>query len=239
MEQTELLVFLIIFSTITFVLRKFVSRGKAKSLDLLKKLVPMIIISGLLLWFIRKNNFNIAPYILLCLVVYTSAYWFIMIYKKRDRGIRYFMWLGVAIPYIIAPYYDGIISGLLLILGGTMSVIVLVYLYKHPYFNAEWLGGIMDEINSQVSRGKYSSKPVVIYCFTGKRFITSSYGLRIIVKNDKFITKMSKKLHERLGHPNLEEFAYILSRKILREQSNIDTKKQNEDCFENTIDFGN
>lgn len=224
MEQTHILIFMAILMSSSFILRKFLSRGKAKSIDLLKKLVPITLITGSLLWFMQKTDFNIAVYVFLAIVVYTSIYWFIMIYKKRDNGLRFFLWLGAVIPYIITPQFKGIISGMLLLLGATMSVTVFIYLYRHPYFNAEWLRVTLEEINQQVSRGKYSSKPVTAYYSVGKNFIASCPGLRIVAKKDKVILKMSRKLHKKLGSPNLEEFSYLLSRKIEEKQNNHDAK---------------
>lgn len=224
MEQSGLIVFLAVFALSIFTLRKIISRGKARSIDLLKSIVPMVIIAGGLLLLMQKSDLNVAPYILIGLVIYTSIYWFIMIFKKRDSGLRYFLWLGVVIPYVIAPYFDGLISRLLLLLGGIMSIVVLVYLYKHPYFSAEWLKGAVEEINPQVSRGKYSSKPITVYQPAEKRFIASCSGLRIVAKKDRFILKMSKKLHEKLDYPNLKEFGDLLSVKIIEKQGNTDIK---------------
>ncbi len=104
-----------------------------------------------------------------------------------------------------------ILLGLVLISG------FFSHLFRYPYLNAMWLADGAKKAAENIEKGcRYSPKPVSIPVHSKKTSCTSATGLYLLFKKDRAIVKMTKKFHEKLGRPNIEEYAKELVGRIKR-----------------------
>jgi hypothetical protein len=111
--------------------------------------------------------------------------------------------------------------------GWLFFILYFVYLYRYPYLNSAWLMTAVEQTVKEIrGKGKYSTKPVVIKKEINRRFVTGFLGLSLIIKKDRAIGKISRKLHLKCGEPNLEVFFNRLLDKIIEYDSKQKNKKK-------------
>jgi hypothetical protein len=119
----------------------------------------------------------------------------------------------ISIILFVLTFYIPVGFNILSVLVGWFALILyFVDFFRYPYQNSAWLSAVVEEVAAQVqTRGKYSSKPVIIHKSTGRRFVTGMLGLSLMSKTDRLICRLSRKLHRKLGEPNLVEFFDLLA----------------------------
>ena len=101
-------------------------------------------------------------------------------------------------------------------LGITLVTIFLIRQFRYPFLNPMWLHAVVRLVAAEVEEhGRYSSKPIVVdSSFEGRHTTGAIDGLSLIIKKDKVIVRISKKLHAALGRPNLKDFANRIVQRI-------------------------
>jgi hypothetical protein len=149
--------------------------------------------------------------------------------KKRQTWTRFvFIFSGLVLilgsPFVapsVKPIFIG--AGMLLITG------FFIHLFRYPHLNAMWLADAAHRAAENVEKNcRYSSKPVVLPVPSKKTSCAESIGLFLLFKRNAAVVKVSKKLHDKLGNPNMERYAEELVKIIKRTLKDIEDSPQNE-----------
>jgi hypothetical protein len=110
---------------------------------------------------------------------------------------------SIIVPYLHYVWLMLLFSGL----GIVIQACYFKYLRRYPFLNSMWLENALKKSVDKVSRGcSYTTKPVVIDGAFEKRWVSRTlFGCSILIKKDKAIIRMTKKLHNKLGKPNMKE----------------------------------
>ena len=107
--------------------------------------------------------------------------------------------------------FISILLGLALISG------YFFHLFRYPHLNAMWLADTAKKAAENIEKDcRYSPKPVIVPIPSKKTSCTSAIGLYLLFKKNSAIVRMSKYFHEKLGSPNMEEYAKELVKRIKR-----------------------
>ena len=102
-------------------------------------------------------------------------------------------------------------------IGYLFMAFFFIQMFRYPYLHPGWLASAIEEVKLEIkTKGKYSPKPIVIKRGINKRFFTGARGLSLLIKNDRVVCRMSRKLHIKLGEPNMEDFFDKLVERILQ-----------------------
>ncbi|UCE41600.1 MAG: hypothetical protein JSV17_01010 [Candidatus Aminicenantes bacterium] len=105
--------------------------------------------------------------------------------------------------------FISILSGLALISG------YFFHLFRYPHLNAMWLADMAKKAAENIEKDcRYSPKPVIVTTPSKKTSCTSAIGLYLLFKKNRSIVRMSKDFHQKLGRPNMEEYAKELVKRI-------------------------
>jgi hypothetical protein len=154
---------------------------------------------------------------LLFMTPFLVSKWINMI-KGRESAAQAITF-SVALILFYSVYYLPPYPALGAVLVGLCFIIVFFYkVSRYPSLNSSWAVRLIEETAQKVTQqGRYSAKPVIIQIPMERRFITGITGLSILVKKDHAVCWISKKLHQKYGSPNLEEFFTLLCKSILNE----------------------
>ncbi len=105
--------------------------------------------------------------------------------------------------------YISIALGLVFVTG------FFFHLFSYPHLNPMWLADAAKKAAENIEKNcRYSPKPVIVPIQSKNTSCTSAIGLYLIFKKNKVIVKMSKDVHDKLGRPNMEEYAQELVKSI-------------------------
>ncbi len=137
--------------------------------------------------------------------------------KGRQNPLPLVVLVAGVSSSIVVPYTGGV--GLMLVFAGTgilLQACYFFYLRRYPFLNSMWLEDALVNSVPKVAPGcSYSTKPVVIAgTFTGCWVSKTLNGLSVIIKKDKAIFRITRRLHEELGKPNLKELCTEIAKRI-------------------------
>lgn len=149
-----------------------------------------------------------------------------VIKKRQPLIIVILLILGIT-PCTMVPYIpDFTLKFVSMGIGLAFLLVFFLYLHKYPYLNPMWLETLIADTAADIEKNcKYTPKPVVIPRHSEKTWTTGFIGLQIIIKNDKCVVKMSRKLHTQLGRPNMETFAKALLNSMFTKMKKEEKKK--------------
>jgi hypothetical protein len=128
--------------------------------------------------------------------------------KGRQHPVPVLVILAGVTCSIIVPYLHYIWLMLLFtVLGIFIQAGYFAYLRRYPFLNSMWLENALTNCVDKVLKGcSYTTKPVVIDGIFEKRWVSRTlFGFNILIKKDKAIIRMTRKLHKKLGEPNMKE----------------------------------
>ncbi|MBN1409695.1 MAG: hypothetical protein JW969_02550 [Spirochaetales bacterium] len=175
-----------------------------------------ITFAGYFKWFYKTS---IDPYIflllsVLALIPFLYTKWYNII-RGRESPFQAILFTIAIILFFVSFFIEAPFNFSIVIIGWIFLITYFVDVFRYPYLNSTWLAVMVDETAKEVqTRGKYSAKPVTLFKPIGKRFVTGTLGISLISKTDRVIARISKKLHKKLGSPNLEVFFTQLINKI-------------------------
>ena len=200
------------------VVQLILNRGKINWLNLaflvgygLAVAIPIVYAS----MFRRETNLSLYLIILICIQGPFILFSLYQVFKGREPllwvlSIIAGLFLISSSPFVPIEY--------MIIPVGSGIILLTVYLYFHlkfPYLNPMWLSSLALDVSKRVEKGgRYSSKPVSININTGKIYTTGTNGFNLVIKKDKVIMRLSRKLHKNLGSPNMELFAQEIAQEI-------------------------
>jgi hypothetical protein len=106
--------------------------------------------------------------------------------------------ISVSVMFYYSAAIFFIIPGVLLIIG------FFIHMFRHPYLNESWLTKLIeDKATGHKSIGKYTSRPIVINKNVNMKLSAGIPGFSLLFKKNKVIARMSYRLFNRLGKPNM------------------------------------
>jgi len=218
-----ILVFLLFYPIILVILFLGMNRGHVQKLPFLAEIlyslaigVPLILAgyfrwqpeSGLvtqLLWLVP----------ILMMVPFLLSKW-MNVAKGRESPLQVVLFSIALLLFYSTVYVSPIQAIVAVSIGMVLIVLFFFTMARYPYMNSGWLYHLIEETAKEIPQtGRYSSKPVHINLSVGRRFITGVYGLSLLAKEDRVICRISRRMHRKIGSPNLEAFFFLLCQKIV------------------------
>jgi hypothetical protein len=99
--------------------------------------------------------------------------------------------------------------------GAPCMTAYLIFFLRYPATNPVWLESIAREAAATVPGGcGYTPKPVTVPVCNRTTFLCGGVGLSVYARRDRTIVQVDRKMHARLGAPNLELFARELAERL-------------------------
>ncbi len=216
MNWINILVFMLVLIPVTILSGKIFSRGKAKTINLTKKsLIPLILVIPYLL-FMEKFPQWFSWFFLAGFVAYFTILGIVRVIRGLESPKRYLLYVGVFIPILFLKFIDNSWVIPVVAINQIMFVFFAIYMFRNPSMNGYWIEAKLEEITEGLKKGcPYGKKPVIVERGNEFPFITGIRGLRIWVKKNRSIVKISKKMHEKIGSPDLLSFSEKLVEEII------------------------
>jgi len=143
------------------------------------------------------------------------GYEFYQCLKGRQTWGPFLLIFSGVILILLSPALELPVKFISIVLGLMLISGFFFHLFRYPYLNAMWLADTAKKAAENIEKDcRYSPKPVSVPTHSKKTSCTSATGLYLLFKKDRAIVKMTKKFHEKLGRPNMEEYARELVKRI-------------------------
>lgn len=218
MTFTFIITFIITFLLTFFSIQFFITHGKIKFKKEFLRIFIVIAIVLVITFFLEKSpeyNSDINTYFFIGVIIFAVFSFFLNV-KRGYSFVFSFLSAASIICLMISFNFEGILFGIFYSFGMGISVFSLYLVWKYPFHNCKWLEGLAYEVSEKIqTKGKYSSKPIIIKINSSKTFLTGNRNLKIWFKKDHVVLKISKKFHKNLNYPNLEDFSELFLREII------------------------
>ena len=143
------------------------------------------------------------------------GYEFYKCIKGRQTWGPFLLILTGIILVLLSPILKLPAKFIIILLGMVLISGFFFHLFRYPHLNAMWLADMAKKSAENIEKDcRYSPKPVIVPTPSKKTSCTSAIGLYLLFKKNKVIVKMKKELHEKLGRPNMDEYAKELVKRI-------------------------
>ena len=133
---------------------------------------------------------------------------------RQAWGPFFLIFIGI-ILILLSPALDLPERFFIILLGLVLLSGFFFHLFRYPHLNAMWLADIAKKAAEGIEKDcRYSPKPVIVPISSKKTSSTSAIGLFLLFKKNRAIVKMKKAFHEKLGRPNMDEYAKELVKRI-------------------------
>ncbi len=228
MNMSAVIIYIAIFGTLLYFLFSWLNRGKKQLKNLALTIVYSIVLGcTVFMTTISKEKPDPVLYfaVIGVLTVYPSYLMILDVIKRRSNATAPSLFFTGLLLAVLTPYLPEKIN----VFAGFGSMLVFagffIYLRAYPHLNFMWLEDAVTRSADAVPKAcKYSSKPVVIHGHFNKRCVSRLSGFLLLIKKDRAIISMDKKLHTKLGAPNLMEFGKQLV-KIITDKTGVEEKK--------------
>ena len=221
--MTAILVFLLFYPVILVILFWGLNRGHVRGLPFLAEIlyslvigVPLIL-AGYFRWQPESRLVTSVLWLIpfLMMVPFLLSKW-LNVVKGRESPLQAALFSIALLLFYSTVYVSPFQAIIAVSIGMVLIVLFFFTLARYPYMNSGWLYHLIEETAREIPHtGRYSSKPVHIDVSVGRRFITGTYGLSLLAKEDRVICRISRSMHRKIGSPNLEAFFSLLCQKIV------------------------
>jgi hypothetical protein len=133
---------------------------------------------------------------------------------RQTWGPFLLIFIGI-ILILLSPVLELPARFIIILLGMAIISGYFFYLFRYPHLNAMWLADTAKKAAENIEKDcRYSPKPVIVPIPSKKTSCTSAIGLYLLFKKNRAIVRMSKDFHQKLGSPNMEEYAKELVKRI-------------------------
>jgi len=163
------------------------------------------------------EKFSPLPYIIYYAVVLLPVFGIELYNWIRGRQTWFrFVTNFIGVMLILSSPFIGFPEKPYLIITGIIFItFFFIYLFRYPHLNPMWLEDTAYKAAENVKKNcGYSSKPVIVHIPSRTTSTSSIRGLYLLFKKKHAIVKISKKFHEKLGRPNMEQYAEELVKMI-------------------------
>ena len=209
-EILSMVIFAATLSLSSFGLKYLMGRKRVPLKKIIRRsMVMMPLILGWILFFSSLSG-RMAFMMNLALMGYVFVmhlYAFLSFKQTLGDTIVYLLAIEPLLLTTLIPGLNIVVGCFLILLSSVSAVYALWRIYKLPFKNYEFFDETLKLCAKKCGEGAYSSKPVVVSLNLRNRFVSSSKGALLVVKNGRMVLRLSKKKHEELGSPNLMELA--------------------------------
>jgi hypothetical protein len=139
--------------------------------------------------------------------------------KRRQTWTRVLLNLAGVVLLLSSPFLEAPLKLTAILAGLVLVTAFIVYHFRYPHLNAMWLAKAAEKAAADVEKDrKFSPKPVVLAVESRRTSLAKVRGLTLIFKRRNAIVRMTKDFHERMGRPNMEQFARKLVN-LIREEA--------------------
>lgn len=219
MDITVIIVYISVFGILLYFLFSWLNRGKKQFRNLLLTILYsatvgcIVFVSSI----VREKPNPILYFSVLGILTFWPVFLMILdVIKRRQSLIALVFFLPGLTGAIITPYLPEKINMISSLGSIVLFTCFFLYLRNYPHLNFMWLeDAVIRSAKMSNKPCKYSSKPVVIFRDFEKSWVCRIKGLLILIKKDRAIISIKKKLFIKLGCPNLMEFGDLLINIIL------------------------
>jgi len=207
-EILSMVIFAATFGFFSFGLRCLMGRKRVPLKRIARRsILVMPLIFGWVLFFssLSGRMVFIVDLILMVYVFIMHLYAFLSFKQTLGDTIVYLLAIEPLLLTTLVPELNIAADRFLILLSSVSAVYALWRIYKLPFKNYEFFDETLKLCAKKCGEGAYSSKPVVVSLNLRNRFVSSSKGALLVVKNGRMVLRLSKKKHEELGKPNLME----------------------------------
>lgn len=141
----------------------------------------------------------------------------ITLLKGRGPRIRSVCGIVGISSMVLVPVFPERLVLVPIIIGFAGIGIFLTYHFRYRALNPMWLHSIVVEAAKDLPKGcPFSPKPITVVIPSKKAFQSGVFGCSVYVRKDRTTVWLKKKLHKKLGEPNLELFARNVAELIQR-----------------------
>lgn len=209
-EILSMMIFATTFGFFSFGLRYLMGRKRVPLKRIARRsILVMPLMFGWVL-FLSSLSGRMVFMVDLILMVYAFVmhlYAFLSFKQTLGDTIAYLLAIEPLLLTTLIPGLHIVVDRFLMLLSSVSAVYALWRIYKFPFKNYEFFDETLKLCAKKCGEGAYSSKPVVVSLNLRNRFVSSSKGALLVVKNGRMVLRLSKKRHEELGNPNLMELA--------------------------------
>lgn len=145
------------------------------------------------------------------------GYEFYKCLKRRQTWGPFLLLFAGIILILLSPVLKLPVKFISIALGLVLIFGFFFHLFRYPHLNAMWLADTAKKAAENIEKDcRYSPKPVIVPIPSKKTSCTSAIGLYLLFKKNRAIVRMSKDFHEKMGRPNMEEYAKELVKRIKR-----------------------
>ncbi len=135
--------------------------------------------------------------------------------RKRQTWTRFILIFSGMVLILVSPFIEVPERVFLIGLGLIFVTAFFIHLFRYPHMNVMWLMDTALKAAENIEKNcKYSPKPVVLPIPSKKTHCAGAAGLFLLFKKNSAIVRLSKKFHDKLGNPNMEQYAAELVRRI-------------------------
>ena len=212
----------IIIILLYFLLFILLSHGKLKIKPLMYQIIYSSMIGLPMMIFMYYHfRYDLSKYLLIFIIYLaiiltpTLGYLWYNILRKREPFFHTLLLTFGIFLFIFSIFFNPPSTFYFIFSGLVFLIPFFIHIFRYPYLDSTWLYSLTEEVAKKIQKkGKYTTKPVVVDKGINKRCIISTIGLTLYCKNNKTIGLISKKNHERLGNPNLNDYFLLLIEKI-------------------------
>jgi len=218
MNFMTVLLGLLFMLVLYFGIHLVINRGKIKLNYLVTAILYSFMVGVPVAYFnIFPHKFNSSLYIVYYAIVLfpvfgTELYNWI---RGRQIWVRFVTnFIGVML-ILSSPFIENPEKSYFIIAGFVFLTCFFIYLFRYPHLNPMWLEDTAYKAAKDVEKNcGYSSKPVIVPVLSRTTSTSGIRGLSLLFKKKHVIVKISRTLHDKLGKPNMEQYAAELVKMI-------------------------
>lgn len=218
MNFMTILLGLLFMLILYFGIHLIVNRGKIKFNYLIITILYSFMVGVPVAYFSYfPEKFNSILYIIYYTIVLLPVFGIELYNWIRGRQTWFrFVTNFVGVMLILSsPFFEQPEKIYLILAGFIFLTCFFIYLFRYPHLNPMWLEDTAYKAAENVEKNcRYGSKPVIVQIPSRTTSTSSIRGLYLLFKKKHAIVKISRGFHEKLGKPNMEQYAAELVKTI-------------------------
>ena len=220
MNLLSILLGLLVMLVLYFGIHLVINRGKIKFDYLIIAILYSFAIGVPVAYYSNApEKLNVVIYVVYYAVFLLPffGYEFYKCLKGRQSWGPFLLIYSGIILILISPALELPVKFISILLGLILITVYFFHLFRYPHLNPMWLADTAKKAAEDIEKGcRYSPKPVIVPIPSKKTSCTSAIGLYLLFKKNMVIVKMKKEFHDKLGQPNMEDYARELVKRIMQ-----------------------
>jgi len=218
MNLLSILLALLVMLVLYFGIHLVINRGKIKfDYLIISTLYSFAVGIPVAYYSNAPDKFNAVIYVVYYAVFLLPffGYEFYKCLKGRQTWGPFLLIFSGVILILISPALGFPVKFISILLGLILITGFFFHLFRYPHLNPMWLADTARKAAENIEKDcRYSPKPVIVPIPSKKTSCTSAIGLYLLFKKNMAIVKMKKEFHDKLGRPNMEDYAREIVKRI-------------------------